>query len=475
VKGVAGKGLVYGSALGAINQAAEEDSTKKYATRFNLNEPTGDGSAADIAKFMGLRALGFMSDLGDNMTLGLAGRFYRDKQATAPAGAQPQPQRQTAPAGKQPAGAPQKAPAAQSVPFTAPDRYAPGSREALLDTLRERTALLMNNPSFARMTPSALERDHQVAQTNQIANNDALARYQAAVNPNIELMKRAQAMYSSGMSSFGDLDAAGAFAGADEAATAAKKAAHLKHILSMKEEGDAYASRINKLNYGLYGDDGVERKAEGGMIGAMGPQGSPQQNPIAARYGQYIQSAMQAGVQPLPLEKFTDLLMRTQMQLQQAPAQAPMGYAEGGAVDVDGKLVLGPGTGKSDSIPAVIDGERPAALSTGEFVMPIEAVKFFGLQRLNKMVEAARKGQQGGDTGGDAYAKGGVVKDKPTAPAGMDAMTGYDVRKHRYGPDGMYFDQRAAYPLQAEPPEKTFAQKTGDAVYRALPRWGVPE
>jgi hypothetical protein len=212
------------------------------------------------------------------------------------------------------------------------------------------------------------------------------------------------------MSSFGDLDAAGAFAGADEAATAAKKAAYLKNIMGIKEEGDAYARRIKELDYGLYGGDGVERKAEGGMIGAMGPQGSPQQNPIAARYGQYIQSAMQAGVQPLPLEKFTDLLMRTQIQLQQAPAQAPMGYAEGGAVDVDGKLVLGPGTGKSDSIPAVIDGERPAALSTGEFVMPIEAVKFFGLQRLNKMVEAARKGQQGGDTGGDAYAQGGPVR-----------------------------------------------------------------
>jgi hypothetical protein len=74
------------------------------------------------------------------------------------------------------------------------------------------------------------------------------------------------------------------------------------------------------------------------------------------------------------------------------------GYAQGGPINVGGRQVLGAGTGKSDSIPAVIDGEQPAALSTGEFVMPIEAVQHFGLDRLNKMVAAARKGL---DTGRD--------------------------------------------------------------------------
>lgn len=212
---------------------------------------------------------------------------------------------------------------------------------------------------------------------------------------------------------------------------------------------------------------GVEGKAEGGMISAMGPQ----ENPAAQLYGQYVATAMKAGVQPLPMDKFSNLLMQTRAQLMAAPAQmapgtmpqnpgagAPMGFAEGGGVmgwlaeklygsktspqtpqgqqpvptpnpnllgtgqargaasaiqgrqqqleaqlraqgyagggtiNVDGQQVFGPGTGKSDSIPAVIDGTRPAALSTGEFVMPVEAVQFFGLQRLNKMVEQARKG-----------------------------------------------------------------------------------
>lgn len=136
--------------------------------------------------------------------------------------------------------------------------------------------------------------------------------------------------------------------------------------------------------------------AEGGMIGAIGA--TPQQDPMTARYGQYVHAAMQAGVQPLPVEKFVQLLAATQAKMQQAPAGAqpgqPQGYAAGGAIEVEGQQVLGPGTGKSDSIPAIIDGKRPAALSTGEFVMPVEAVQHFGLDRLTKMVAAARKGQQ---------------------------------------------------------------------------------
>lgn len=43
-----------------------------------------------------------------------------------------------------------------------------------------------------------------------------------------------------------------------------------------------------------------------------------------------------------------------------------------------GRLVTGPGDGKSDSIPAVIDGSQPAALSSGEFVIPADAVSALG-------------------------------------------------------------------------------------------------
>ena len=67
-------------------------------------------------------------------------------------------------------------------------------------------------------------------------------------------------------------------------------------------------------------------------------------------------------------------------------------FANGGPIEVGGRQVLGEGTGKSDSLPAIIDGEHPAALSTDEFVMPVETVRHFGLAKLHKMVEQSRKG-----------------------------------------------------------------------------------
>ena len=47
------------------------------------------------------------------------------------------------------------------------------------------------------------------------------------------------------------------------------------------------------------------------------------------------------------------------------------GYADGG-------IVVGPGTETSDSVPAMVDGQKPAALSTGEGVLNAEGVKLVG-------------------------------------------------------------------------------------------------
>lgn len=73
-------------------------------------------------------------------------------------------------------------------------------------------------------------------------------------------------------------------------------------------------------------------------------------------------------------------------------------YAHGGPVSVGGRQVMDP-SGRmdyegTDSLPAVIDGDpaQPAALTSGEFVFPVDVVQHFGTARLKKMIEDARKG-----------------------------------------------------------------------------------
>jgi hypothetical protein len=72
--------------------------------------------------------------------------------------------------------------------------------------------------------------------------------------------------------------------------------------------------------------------------------------------------------------------MKLQKHLRPMMNMRMQGYAEGG-------LVRGPGTSTSDSIPAVIDGEEPTALSTGEAVLNAEAVQLVGpefVERINQ-------------------------------------------------------------------------------------------
>jgi hypothetical protein len=77
---------------------------------------------------------------------------------------------------------------------------------------------------------------------------------------------------------------------------------------------------------------------------------------------------------------------------------APTEYAAGG------KLLRGPGDGMSDSIPAVIKGDRPqrAALAQGEFVVPADVVSHLGngstdagAKRLYAMMDKVRHARTG--------------------------------------------------------------------------------
>ena len=148
------------------------------------------------------------------------------------------------------------------------------------------------------------------------------------------------------------------------------------------------------LNGGL-----VEGYARGGevqpVLNPMGNMGMPSSmadlDPVVRQYAQYVSTASQYGLQPVAFPKFIDLLGSARTQLASLPTQGgATGFADGGAIPVAGRQVLGAGGPTSDSIPAVIDGQRPAALSSGEYVFPTEAVQFYGTDKLNKMIQKAR-------------------------------------------------------------------------------------
>lgn len=81
--------LAVAGALGATAFDGFDTPTEQYRERFGLGQANpNDSNGMQLAKDLGVRTLGLASDLGSNATLGLAAKFYRDKQniaANAPA------------------------------------------------------------------------------------------------------------------------------------------------------------------------------------------------------------------------------------------------------------------------------------------------------------------------------------------------------------------------------------------------------
>jgi hypothetical protein len=78
------------------------------------------------------------------------------------------------------------------------------------------------------------------------------------------------------------------------------------------------------------------------------------------------------------------------------------GFAEGGAIpDPDGTMVppeASPSGGAiPDDIPAQIDGEAPARINSGEFIVPQDVVKWMGEKGMQQVILKARKEMQGGN------------------------------------------------------------------------------
>lgn len=165
-------------------------------------------------------------------------------------------------------------------------------------------------------------------------------------------------------------------------------------------EGKANGGLIEGYADGGFVDPTMQRQQGTGAIGQFGAQGG--QPDLIQQYQQYAAKATELNLPMLGYDEFS------QMVTPQKFAMGGMveGYSEGGeiddddgyGVDVSGKTVMDTDpNAPTDSIPAVIDGQRPAALDSGEFVIPKDVVQFYGTDKLSKMIEKARNpdGQNG--------------------------------------------------------------------------------
>jgi hypothetical protein len=118
---------------------------------------------------------------------------------------------------------------------------------------------------------------------------------------------------------------------------------------------------------------------------------------------------------------------------EQFAAQGGIKMAQGGIADA-GRYLQGNTDGMADKIPSSIDGEQPAALSHGEFVIPADVVSHLGngnseagADKLYEMMARIRKARtgtekQGREINADEFTMGGLA----AAYAGGGAVKGFD-------------------------------------------------
>lgn len=202
--------------------------------------------------------------------------------------------------------------------------------------------------------------------------------------------------------------------------------ARVKAKLSEGMAGGAFVPRQSPTGFANGGlvQGPVQNFANGGLVGGQQPgqlptSGSPNlpaQGGADAiqNYQKYVQLARQMKVPPVDFQQFAQMgssqpspnadVPQPELQRGIAGSQQVMGFADGGLVpqggaldqmQADEKLVMDTDpNAPTDSIPATIDGIQPARLDSGEFVMPADVVQFFGTQKLQKLIEQARKPQE---------------------------------------------------------------------------------
>jgi hypothetical protein len=139
-------------------------------------------------------------------------------------------------------------------------------------------------------------------------------------------------------------------------------------------------------------------------------------------------------------DRARDTYMRTGQGLQ----SQPIAIAQGGFMNfAKGRYLAGPTDGMADKIPSSIDGQQPAKLSHGEFVIPADVVSHLGngnseagANQLYKMMDRVRKARTGSTKQGkkinpDKFTPGGIAGYASGGAVAFQAGGGTDTALNR--------------------------------------------
>jgi hypothetical protein len=147
-----------------------------------------------------------------------------------------------------------------------------------------------------------------------------------------------------------------------------------------------------------------------GLQAAARPAPAPAPNPYAGKMNLSFAQQRQAPASGAGLPQIPT----------QLNDQGGINMAEGGLADA-GRYLQGETDGMADEVPSSIDGEQPAALSHGEFVIPADVVSHLGngnsdagAQKLYEMMSRIRKArtgstEQGKEINPDEFTMGGLA------------------------------------------------------------------
>jgi hypothetical protein len=204
-----------------------------------------------------------------------------------------------------------------------------------------------------------------------------------------------------------------------------------------RRPGEGGRQYFTDVQYTPQGDAGALTAAQNasadqasGILAAYQPRPAKAPNPYAGKMnlafstpgGAETVAQAQPPAQPAELPKIPT----------QLNAQGGIGMAQGGIADA-GRYLQGETDGMADKIPSSIDGEQPAALSHGEFVIPADVVSHLGngnsdagAQKLYEMMDRIRQArtgttEQGKEINPDEFTMGGLA----AAYAGGGSVKGF--------------------------------------------------